>query len=129
MKRIAIIVFVLVASSAHAQEKAKVYIIRHTGMGTKTASLFDGDKEIAAIKDKKYTIVDLEPGQHIFTIQKSDDKRTTLDLESGKTYYLLMIVQVYNTGWKWEFVCTELTERYGKQLLAEGGFEKVDALP
>lgn len=118
MKHLATIVCVLAASYTYAQEKATVYLIRSIGLGGQKTALLDNGKELIDIKDKTYAILEMVPGEHVFTVQKEKREKLMIDFEAGKTYYLMIALQ-YRNAYSWEYYCVELTERSAKRLLLE----------
>lgn len=119
-----IIAFVLMgAGNVQAQEKGKVYFIRSTGFqGSATAFTAFIDKELVCkLNNKKYSIHEVEPGEHAFTVQfagksaKDKAEPITINVEAGKTYYIQMVFQ---TGaLKNNLYCQEVTENSAKTVL------------
>lgn len=115
---LALIVLIIFTTPGISQDKATVYVIRSIGLNTVKTALLDNGKELVDLKDKSYAVLDLEPGEHIFSVQKEKREKLLIELEGGKTYYLLIVLQYY-TSFKWEYYCVELSERSGKRLLLE----------
>lgn len=119
------ILCVLLTGHVFAQEKtAKVYFIRSTGFqGSAVAfTAFIDQQLVCKLNNKKYSIHEVTPGEHTFTVQfagkKSKEKAEPIkiNVEEGKTYYIQMVFQ---TG---AFVnnlyCQEVTENSAKTVLA-----------
>jgi len=106
-----------------ASEKAKVYFIRSTGFAGSLSAFtaFIDKKLVCKLNNKKYSIHEVDPGDHTFTVQfagKSAKKRAepiSINLEGGKTYYIQMIFQ---TGaFKNNLYCQEVTENSAKTIM------------
>ncbi|MDN3677355.1 DUF2846 domain-containing protein [Flavobacterium paronense] len=116
----------LLTSLSYSQEtKAKVYFIRSTGFqGSATAFTAFIDKQLVCkLNNKKYSIHELEPGEHVFTVQfggkkaKEKAEPITINIEAGKTYYIQMIFQ---TGlFVNNLYCQEVTENSAKTILID----------
>lgn len=117
MKKFLFIALLSISSQVTlAQETGKVYFLRSTGFqGSAAAFTAFIDGELACkLNNKKYSIHEVTPGEHKFTVQfagkKSKEKAEpiVIDVEAGKTYYIQMVFQ---TG---AFVnnlyCQEVTE-------------------
>lgn len=124
MKKSLLILFIFFTStSLMAQEKGTVYFMRSTGFqGSAAAFTAFIDGELACkLNNKKYSIHEVEPGEHQFTVQfagkaaKEKAEPITINVEAGKTYYVQMVFQ---TG---AFVnnlyCQEVTEGSAKPVM------------
>ncbi|MCF8318863.1 MAG: DUF2846 domain-containing protein [Sphingobacteriaceae bacterium] len=118
-----ILVYFLTFTSASAQESAKVYFIRSTGFqGSAVAfTAFIDQQLVCKLNNKKYSVHDVRPGEHVFTVQfagKSAKERAEpikINVEAGKTYYVQMVFQ---TGYlKNNLYCQEVTESSAKTVL------------
>jgi len=126
IKPIALSLFCLVnILTATAQDKGKVYFIRSTGFqGSAVAFTAFVDKELVCkLNNKKYSIHDVSPGEHIFTVQfagknaKAKAEPIKINIEAGKTYYIQMVFQ---TGLlKNNLYCQEVTENSAKTVLVD----------
>lgn len=123
-KLITFILFFFVSfSAAKAQESAKVYFIRSTGFqGSAVAfTAFIDQQLVCKLNNKKYSIHELSPGEHVFTVQfagktaKEKAEPIKINVEAGKTYYVQMVFQ---TGYlKNNLYCQEVTESSAKTVL------------
>ncbi len=123
-KLITFILFFFVSfSAAKAQESAKVYFIRSTGFqGSAVAfTAFIDQQLVCKLNNKKYSIHELTPGEHVFTVQfagktaKEKAEPIKINVEAGKTYYVQMVFQ---TGYlKNNLYCQEVTESSAKTVL------------
>jgi len=104
---------------------ANVYFIRSTGFaGSMSAFTAFIDKELVCkLNNKKYSIHEVSPGEHYFTVQfagKKSKKKAEpimINLEGGKTYYIQMVFQ---TGaFKNNLYCQEVTENSANTILIE----------
>lgn len=117
LKLFAFILFCLVNfSSASAQESGKVYFIRSTGFQGSAVpfTAFIDQQLVCKLNNKKYSIHDVAPGEHVFTVQfagktaKEKAEPIKINIEAGKTYYIQMVFQ---TGYlKNNLYCQEVTE-------------------
>lgn len=127
MKHLKLFTFILVCfvsfSSASAQESAKVYFIRSTGFqGSAVAfTAFIDQQLVCKLNNKKYSVHDVTPGEHVFTVQfagksaKEKAEPIKINVEAGKTYYVQMVFQ---TGYfKNNLYCQEVTESSAKTVL------------
>lgn len=119
-----ILFFFLNFSPASAQESAKVYFIRSTGFqGSAVAfTAFIDQQLVCKLNNKKYSVHDVTPGEHVFTVQfagksaKEKAEPIKINVEAGKTYYVQMVFQ---TGYfKNNLYCQEVTESSAKTVLA-----------
>jgi uncharacterized alpha/beta hydrolase family protein len=111
--------------SSGDKDKATIYFIRSTGFAG-SASAFTAfiDKELVCkLNNKKYSIHEVDPGKHTFTVQFSGKKAKKkaepilIDLEAGKTYYIQMVFQ---TGaFKNNLYCQEVTENSANTVLVD----------
>lgn len=112
-------------NSVVQQDKAQVYFIRSTGFaGSMSAfTAFIDENLVCKLNNKKYSIHEITPGEHSFTVQfagKSAKKKAepiTIEVEAGKTYYVQMVFQ---TGaFKNNLYCQEVTENSAKTILVD----------
>lgn len=72
-----------------ASDKARVYIVRSRTIEpkTKTALILDG-QSLAELVPMTYVVFEINPGVHHLNARTDHDFGITLDLKSGKTYYV-----------------------------------------
>lgn len=108
-----------------ASQNARVYFIRSTGFaGSMSAfTAFIDEKLVCKLNNKKFSIHEVTPGEHSFTVQfagkKAKDKAEPIiiQVEAGKTYYVQMVFQ---TGaFKNNLYCQEVTENSANTILVE----------
>lgn len=122
-KTILLLLLIGLTLPALAQEKAKIYFIRTTGFqGSAVAfTAFIDDQLACRLNNKRYSIHEVEPGEHKFTVQfagnKSKEKAEpiTINTEAGKTYYIQMVFQ--GGAFKNNLYCQEVTENSAKTVL------------
>ena len=118
MKHILILIFALVAlaSSAKAQEKAKIYFIRSTGyIGSAGKFKCFIDKKITCLlNNKRYSVHEVDTGKHQVDVQfsgkeyKGNDEPVFVEVEAGKSYYVQLTLK---TGLlKNNVLCQEITK-------------------
>ena len=91
----------IIPSTTIGDLKANIYFIRSTGYnGSLTAFTAFIDKQLVCkLNNKKYSIHQVEPGEHSFTVQfagteaKEKAEPITINVEAGKTYYIQMLFQ------------------------------------
>jgi len=124
MKKVLILILVITSLSANAQ-KAKIYFIRSTGFqGSATKFNCFVDKKICCkINNKKYSVHEVEPGQHQVDVQiggkeyKGDDEPLIIETEAGKSYFIEMTLK---SGFmKNNLLCQEITERSAKAAMKD----------
>lgn len=107
------------------EDKATVYFIRSTGFAG-SASAFTAfiDKELVCkLNNKKYSIHEVQPGEHSFTVQfagkkaKKKAEPILINLEAGKIYYIQMVFQ--SGAFKNNLYCQEVTENSAKTILVD----------
>lgn len=107
------------------KEKGQVYFIRSTGFaGSATAfTAFIDEALVCKLNNKKYSIHEVMPGKHTFTVQfagknaKAKAEPISINIEAGKTYYIQMVFQ---SGFvKNNLYCQEVTESSAKTILIE----------
>ena len=114
--------FLLISMSSFAQA-GKVYFMRSTGFeGFASAfTTFVDDVLICKLNNKRYSIHEIEVGEHSFNVQyagknsKEKAERIKINVEAGKTYYIQLISQTklfINN-----LYCQELTENSAKTIL------------
>lgn len=110
-------------STTNSDSKAIIYFIRSTGFNGSLAAFtaFIDKQLVCKLNNKKYSIHQVEPGAHIFTVQfagkvaKEKAEPITINVEAGKTYYIQMIFQagfLVNN-----LYCQEVTESSAKTIL------------
>lgn len=123
----AILAFVI-CTATYSQTKstsqnAKVYFIRSTGFqgSIQGFTTFIDDKVVCKLNNKSYSIHEVSPGPHQFSVQfagkKSKEKaeHIEIDIEPGKTYYIQLIFQ---TGIiKNNLYCQEVTKSSAQPIL------------
>jgi hypothetical protein len=100
--------------------KGKVYFFQcpasnASGIGPGNSVFMDG-KVICNLEDKRYSIHEIEPGEHSFSFQKSGDvlkkeaeeNSILINVESGKIYYVELFTISLN--WKAEYFISEVPE-------------------
>ena len=96
-KIFSIILVLLISNVLYAQgQNGKVYFIRSEGFQAPAAafSVFIDHKFVGRLSNKKFSIHDVTPGKHTFTIQfagkNPNDKAEKMEekIEAGKTYYI-----------------------------------------
>ena len=97
-------------------QTAKVYFLRSTGFAGSAAGFtaFIDDQLACNLNNKRYSIHEVSPGKHKFTVQfggKKSKKKAEpilIEMEAGKTYYVQMLFQ---TGIiKNNLYCQEVTK-------------------
>ena len=125
IKPIALLIFSLAnILTATAQDTGKVYFIRSTGFqGSAVAftAFVDGEL-VCKLNNKKYSIHDVNVGEHTFTVQfagknaKAKAEPIKINIEAGKAYYIQMIFEagiVINN-----LYCLEIDENSAKNLIS-----------
>jgi|NOAtaT_7_FD_contig_41_5820784_length_1423_multi_2_in_0_out_0_1 hypothetical protein len=115
---------VALATGAMAQEKAKIYFIRSTGYNWGGAyKAFIDEKLVCNIQNKRYSIHEVEPGEHRVSVQfsgkqhKGNDEPIVITVEAGKKYYVEMAIKrKFATS---DLYCQEVTESTAKNLMKE----------
>jgi hypothetical protein len=115
-----------VSDSSIIQEgNGKVYFIRSTGFaGSMSAfTAFIDETLVCKLNNKKYSIHEVTPGEHTFTVQfagknpKDKAEPILINVEAGKTYYIQMVFQ---TGaFKNNLYSQEVTENSAKTILVD----------
>ena len=132
MRKAAFLFLLLVSGSEllQAQEPATVYFIRNTGVrGSATAfNAFIDGKFVCRLNSNRYSIHEIEPGEHQFTVQyagkrsKKGAEVIPISIEGGKTYYVQMTMK---TGILLnDLYCVELTEQTAVTLLKDMKVDK-----
>ena len=105
-----------VSNIEETTETAKVYFLRSTGFVGSAAGFtaFIDDQLVCKLNNKRYSVHEVLPGKHKFTVQfagKKSKKRAEpiyIEMEAGKTYYVQMLFQ---TGFiKNNLYCQEVTK-------------------
>jgi Protein of unknown function (DUF2846) len=108
----------------YSQDKAKVYFIR-TGAFKgflKPFMAFIDNQLVCKLNNKKYSIHEVEAGQRLFSVQfygrtsKKRAERISINVETGKTYYVLLI---YENKFIENLYCQEITENSAKMSLKD----------
>lgn len=111
-------------SNTSGDLKANIYFIRSTGFNGSLAAFtaFIDKQLVCKLNNKKYSIHQVDPGEHIFTVQfagkQSKDKAEpiSINVEAGKTYYVQMVFQ---TGLLVNnLYCQEVTELSAKSVMS-----------
>ena len=96
-KILSIFFVILVSNSLYAQgQNGKVYIMRSEGFQAPAAAfnIFIDKKFVGRLNNKRFSIHDVKPGNHTFSIQFAGKKpsekaeKTEKQIEAGKTYYI-----------------------------------------
>src|ERR1700730_3570386 len=96
-KILSVFFVILVSNSLYAQaQNGKVYFMRSEGFQAPASAfnIFIDQKFVGRLNNKRFSIHDVKPGKHTFTIQfagkKASDKaeKTEKLVEAGKTYYI-----------------------------------------
>ena len=110
-------------SSDSTKQNAKVYFMRSTGFqgSAQGFTTFIDDKVVCKLNNKRFSIHDVAPGTHQFSVQfagknsKEKAERIEIDIEAGKIYYIQLIFQ---TGIiKNNLYCQEVTMSSAKTML------------
>lgn len=110
-------------SSDSSRQNAKIYFMRSTGFtgSAQGFTVFIDDVVVCKLNNKRYSVHDLAPGTHIFSVQfagkgaKEKAERIEINIEAGKTYYIQLIFQ---TGfWKNNLYCQEVTQSSANKVL------------
>jgi hypothetical protein len=120
---ILLIVLFFTKLSYSQQSRGTVYFIRSTGFqGSAVAfTAFIDHQLVCKLNNKKFSIHQVEPGEHVFTVQfggkKSKEKAEpiVINVEAGKAYFVQMVFQ---TGIiKNNLYCQEVTENSAKTVM------------
>jgi hypothetical protein len=103
--------------------KATIYFIRATGFMTSVTpfTAFIDKQLVCKLNNNKYSIHQVDPGKHIFTVQfdgneaKAKAEPITINVEAGKTYYVQMLLQASLVVSN--LYCQEVTEMSAKTVL------------
>jgi hypothetical protein len=110
-------------STTDSSQGGKVYFLRSTGFqgSAQGFTVFIDDKVVCKLNNKRFSIHDVAPGKHIFSVQfagkqsKEKAERVEISVEPGKTYYIQLIFQ---TGLlKNNLYCQEVTENSAKTMM------------
>ena len=124
----------LFAQNTNAKDSAsktgKVYFLRSTGLSfiTKRFSLFIDDELVCKIDEKRYSLHQLKPGKHFFSVQtggtkpKQKGQQIDIKIEPGKSYYIQIIMQM--DIWVSNIICQEVTENSANKILSSLREEK-----
>lgn len=109
---------------AKAQEDpAKVYFIRSTGFAGSAVpfTTFIDDQLVCKLNNKRFSIHEVKPGQHTFSVQfagkksKEAAEHISINVEAGKTYYVQLIFQAGMI--KNNLYCQEVTKNSAETVL------------
>ena len=109
--------------SDSSNQNAKVYFLRSTGFqgSAQGFTTFIDDKVVCKLNNKRYSIHEVTPGMHNFSVQfagknsKEKAERIEIELEAGKIYYIQLIFQ---TGLlKNNLYCQEVTKSSAKTMM------------
>lgn len=123
-KLLSIFLVLLVSNSLSAQKQnEKVYFIRSEGLQAPAASfnVFIDKKFVGKLSNKKFSVHDVTPGKHTFSIQfagkNPNDKAEKMDeeIEAGKTYYIQVNFQ--HGVFKNKLHFKEINEEDAKEIL------------
>jgi hypothetical protein len=104
-------------------QNGKVYFMRSTGFqgSAQGFTTFIDDKIVCKLNNKRYSIHEVTPGVHQFSVQfagkssKEKAERIEIEIEAGKTYYIQLIMQ---TGViKNNLYCQEVTKSSANSIL------------
>ncbi len=106
-----------------APQTAKVYFMRSTGFtgSAQGFTVFIDDNIVCKLNNKKYSVHEVAPGTHRFSVQfagknaKEKAERIEITTEAGKTYYIQLIFQ--SGLLKNNIYCQEVTENSAKTML------------
>jgi Protein of unknown function (DUF2846) len=132
-KMIIIAMVILISNSTFGQnttgsadssgQNGKVYFMRSTGFqGSATGfTVFIDDQVVCKLNNKRYSIHEVAPGNHNFSVQfagkKSKEKaeRIEIMIEPGKTYYIQLIFQsgLFTNN----LYCQEVTQNSANKVL------------
>ena len=104
-------------------QMGKVYFLRSTGFqgSAQGFTVFIDDQVVCKLNNKRYSIHDLTPGNHNFSVQfagkKSKEKaeRVEILVEAGKMYYIQLIFQPGLL--KNNLYCQEVTQNSANKVL------------
>jgi len=119
----------LISVSLNAQgdsttQNGKVYFMRSTGFqgSAQGFTVFIDDVVVCKLNNKRFSIHEIAPGKHIFSVQfagkssKEKAERIEITVEPGKTYYIQLIFQ---TGFiKNNLYCQEVTENSARTVMS-----------
>lgn len=114
---------VFASSIINGDLKATIYFIRATGFMTSVTpfTAFIDKQLVCKLNNNKYSIHQVDPGKHIFTVQfdgneaKAKAEPITINVEAGKTYYVQMLLQASLVVSN--LYCQEVTEMSAKTVL------------
>lgn len=106
-------------------QNGKVYFLRSTGFNGSAAgfTVFIDDIVVCKLNNKRYSIHDVAPGNHRFSVQfagkesKEKAERIEISIEAGKIYYIQLIFQ--GGFWKNNLYCQEVTENSAKKVMPD----------
>jgi len=122
---------ILISGSLKAQppdsaaQKAKVYFLRSTGFAGSGQgfTVFIDDVVVCKLNNKRYSIHEVAPGKHIFSVQfagkesKEKAERIEINMEPGKTYYIQLIFQ--SGLLKNNLYCQEVSENSARTTMSK----------
>ena len=99
---------------------SKIYFIRKAGsMVISAYKTFIDEELVCRLKSNNYSIHEVSPGKHIFSVQISGTKykesphRVEMITEPGKSYYFLILLE--GSGITNDLNCLEITENAAKK--------------
>ena len=128
MKSIMCFSFVLATLSVYSQSSnAKIFFIRNTGPSLSKFKVFIDNNVVCKLPQRRYSIHEVSPGKHSFTVQQSGmkarkrarKKAVTVDCEAGKTYYVNLVLREQYRRRSQHLYCEEITENSWGKLYAD----------
>jgi hypothetical protein len=123
------VLYSVAQSSSGNNEPATVYFLRLKSLTGSTANMTiqANDKPIVRLKNASYFKYTVPAGKYIFSFTFGSDTKTTLNLESGKEYY----IQCYYNPGKWSSVpvMLQLEGLSGKLILDENDLTELSPEP
>jgi hypothetical protein len=126
MRKLCILLFLLFTTYIHVvaqSQKATVYLLRSVGhdldQNVPYYTYLD-NVLLCKLGEGKYSVHEVEPGEHKIhaqykgKIKSTPETELTVNLESGKTYYVSVNIKTKAFG-KGSFYCEQLTEEEGKK--------------
>lgn len=123
-KLLSIFLVLVISNSLSAQgQNGKVYFIRSEGFQAPAAAfnIFIDQKFVGRLNNKKFSIHDIKPGKHTFSIRfagkKPSEKAEKIveEIEAGKTYYIRVNFQ--HSFFKNKLHFKEVKEEDAKKML------------
>lgn len=99
-------------------DKALIYVVRPTSIGSAVKSFFLCDEEILGInRGKSYFFAHVDPGRHVLWSKSENVDALELEVEAGRTYYIQQHVRM--GGFRARTELELLDEVRGEEALAK----------